>query len=114
MKTYIEAHGARQSHLNEFTTFILDDGLKKAVPHLYNSDSKLTELKSVCIELESRGLIQIHGNNRYYSITKEGFALASKGLVSTTIEYFNSNPGWAVLISLVSLVVSAIALLNMT
>jgi hypothetical protein len=107
---YIREHGSQLSYLGEFTIFILDSDLKEAVPELYGQDPELTELKSACRELANRKLIKVHGNYRNLSITKDGFTLASKGLIESVIEYFNSNPGWAVLISLVSLVVAVIAL----
>jgi hypothetical protein len=107
---YLKQHGSSVTHLDNFTIFVVDDGMKKAVPKLYDSDPELKELKDVFKELSLRGFVNVHGNYRNISLTKEGFNEASKTWWRKFIDFFNSNPGLAVLISLISLVVAVIAL----
>ncbi len=109
-KKYKEDHGSSKSMFSEFSIFILDNGLKKAVPELYGTDPELEKTKNIFKELSVRGFIRIHGNNRNISLTEAGFIEASKTPLNRFIEFLNSNPGIAVIISLVSLIVATIAL----
>lgn len=110
--SYVGRHGTRESNLEDFTIFVMDEGLKAVVPHLYGDDPSLSELKSVFRELARRGLVRIHGADRNYSLTREGYTFASKGWGQRLIDYLNSNPGVAILISITSLVISIAAYLK--
>ena len=44
-KKYKQEHKSSKSMLNEFSIFILDKGLKNAVPELYGSDPELEKIK---------------------------------------------------------------------
>ena len=107
--SYVKQHGTKESHLEEFTIFVIDEGLRSVVPHLHGNDSSLTELKSVFQELARRGLVRIHGANRNISLTKEGFVEATKGWGQRFIDYLNANPGVAIIISVFSLVIAIAA-----
>lgn len=112
LEAYRARHGTRMQHLDEFTIFIMDDGLRATVPDLYDNDSSLSELKSVFRELANRGLTRIHGSDRNYSLTEKGAIQASEGPFRKAVNYLNANPGWAIVISTISLIISALAYFN--
>lgn len=109
LQAYRARHGARMRHLDKFRIFIMDDGLRAAVPDLFENDSSLSDLKSVFRELADRGLVRIHGSDRNYSLTKKGAIKASEGLFRKAVKYLNANPGWAIVISTISLIISVVA-----
>jgi hypothetical protein len=98
LQAYRARHGTRLQHLEEFTIFIMDDGLRVTVPDLFENDSSLSELKSVFCELANRGLVRVHGSDRNYSLTEKGAVHASEGIFRKAVNYFNANPGWAIVI----------------
>jgi hypothetical protein len=107
---YSKRHGPSMAHLDDFSVFIINDGLKSVVPELYGKDPNLIELKAVFKELSHRGLIKILGKNRDIALTENGYMEASKTWWIKIIELLNTNPGLAILISLISLIVSVLAL----
>jgi hypothetical protein len=107
---FVDVNGNRQSKLTEFTIFVLEPGLKTAVPHLFSEDASLKELKHAFRELAARGLVRIHGADRNYSLTKEGFDEASQGRSMRILDFLNRNTGLAIGVSIISLIVAVIAL----
>jgi hypothetical protein len=101
--SYVEQYGTKESHLDDYTISVIDERLRSVVPHLYENDSNLTELKSVFKELARRGLVRIHGADGNYSLTKEGYVEATKGWGQRFIDYLNANPGVAIIISVFAL-----------
>lgn len=112
LQAYRARHGTRLQYLDEFTIFIMDDGLRATVPDLFGNDSSLFELKSIFRELANRGLVRIHGSDRNYSLTEKGALCASEGIFRKTVIYFNANPGWAIIISVISAIISVLAYFN--
>lgn len=106
---YVKQHGTKESDLDDFTIFVIDEGLRSVVPHLHGNDSSLTELKSVFRELARRGLVRVHGADRNISLTKEGYVEATKGWWQRFIDYLNTNPWIVVSISISSLVIAIAA-----
>ena len=111
---YKKQHGSSVYNLSRYSIVALDDGLKRAVPGLYGSDPELRELKAIFKELSTRDLVNIHGSYQNISLTEAGFIEASKTRWRRFVEFFNSNPGLAIIISLVSLIVAVIALFKST
>lgn len=112
LQAYRARHGKRLQYLDEFTIFIMDEGLRGTVPDLFGNDSSLTELKTIFRELANRGLVRIHGADRNYSLTEKGAIHASEGVFRKMVNYLNINPGWAIVISIISLAISIFTLLN--
>jgi hypothetical protein len=107
---FVDVNGNRLSKLTEFTISVLEPGLKTAVPHLFSEDASLKELKHAFRELSARGLVKIHDADRNYSLTEEGFAEASQGAFMSCLSFLNRNPGLAIGVSIISLIVAVIAL----
>ncbi len=103
------------SNLEESYISTLDDGLRRAVPELYRrTDPKLSTLKKIFEDLSIRELISVHGNYKGISLTEDGFNEASKTCWRRFVEFLNNNPGLAILISVVSLIVAVVALFKST
>ena len=108
---YTERHGSNVSKLSEHSLFILDPTLKKAVPQLFDeNDTSHKSVQDAFQELRHRGYVDVLGNNHAIRLTPEGYKWASENMFQKSLNFLNKNSGVAILVSIVSLIISIIAL----
>lgn len=112
-KSYISRHGRSISKLQQHSLFILDKKLECAVPEMFSEgDTELKSVKDAFQELQHKGYVQVLGNNRQIRLTEKGYLFASENWFQKALIFLNKNPGVAILISAISLILSIIALLK--
>lgn len=113
VKIYQNRFGESQGHLNEFlfdhSITVNESALSALVEGRFN-DNVSTGLESLFNELEARQYIEVQANGDY-ALTISGYTLGSRGTLMKGLDFLNANPGLAILISVVSLVVSILALI---
>ena len=109
--SYTERHGKTIGKLSEHSLFILDHRLKEAVPELFDEkDTNLESVKEAFQELRHRGFVDVLGNNREIRLTSEGYKWASENVFQKSLNFLNKNSGVAILVFVISLIVSIVAL----
>lgn len=109
---YVEAFGHGVRNLQQFPVLITaQDVYHKKMPELMEyQDNQLRSLfVDVMNELRADGFIRYDERVNYY-LTPEGYREADLSRLQRSFRFFNANQGLAVPISILSLVVSVIAL----
>lgn len=109
---YLEEHGEGVRKLGQFGVLITaHDMYIPRMPELMEVEGTLARplFSDVLSELKTQGYLRWDEASKYY-LTTEGYNFVRKGLYGRFVDYLNRNPGLAIPISVVSLLLSVLAI----
>ncbi|HDS1791474.1 hypothetical protein NPS34_25670 [Pseudomonas putida] len=111
-KKYIERYGHGVRRISEFRVLITaGDIYHRDIPELLEKTDNGTKSRflDVLRELEAIGYVRSDGAGAYV-LTEPGYTEAAMSRIDKFLDFFNRNQGLAIPISMVSLIISLIAL----
>lgn len=108
---YISEHGHGIRNLKDFKILITSGQcFEDEMPDIVEveKDTKRYLLIDILKELMARGYIESSANNIEYWMTEKGYLYASINWFQRILMHFNKNAGWAVIIAVISLIISVL------
>lgn len=112
-KKYNSNFGYGIRHLRSCAFYVTGpESFEAELPEIWDisGQTKKSQLLDWAKELNAKGWVVFSENQLTFTLTEAGYREANQGCVGRVMSYLNNNPGWAIPISIFSLIVAIIAI----